>query len=194
MYAFATCAFTCLLALVFFPWFRSGERKEGHFRADQSTGSFHVDASKGQRKLRTARAGSSELPLVGGPPLVIAIVAASVATGFIVQLSLPQWTLLGVLLLALVGFATVRFVDDCMEGHRGVGISELQKFIGVFLVSLVSAIAINRLVLPRSLTARHAYPPYSDIPGLGHLLVDAKFAWIAFFVVMTIVVTSATSL
>src|SRR5262249_61168157 len=133
-------------------------------------------------------------PLVGGPAIVIAIVVAAVITGFLVQLSPPQWMLLGVLLVALVGFGVVGFVDDWVKVHRGVGISELQKFIGVFLVSMASGMAINRLVLPRPLSARLAYPPYSDIPGLGDVLVHTKFAWIAFFVLMTIIIASTTSL
>jgi hypothetical protein len=34
------CALFCALAWAVFPWFRSGERKEGNFKADQSTGGF----------------------------------------------------------------------------------------------------------------------------------------------------------
>src|SRR5258708_8964237 len=174
--AFVASVIACVLALGLCPRFRSGERTEGHFRPDQSSGAYHVDASKGVHKLTAERASSSELPLVGGAAMIVGIVAASVTTGFLVRLSLPQWTLLGVLPLALVGFGLVGFVADWMTVHRGVGISELQKFIGVFLVALVSGIAINRLVLPAPLSARHAYPPYSDIPGFGQLLVDTKFA------------------
>ncbi len=192
--AFGATAVACLIGLALFPWFRSGERKQGHFRADQSTGGFRVDASKGLKKLTARSASSNELPLVGGVAIVIGIVAAATAAGLLAQLSLAQWTLLGVLLLAVVGYGLVGFVDDWMKVHRGVGISEAQKAAGVLVVSLAAGVAINRLVLPQPLSARLAYPPYKDIPGLGHLLVDAHFAWIAFFVLMTAVVASVTAL
>ncbi len=183
-----------MLALKIFPWFRSGERKEGHFRADQSTGSFRIETRKGGRKQRTVRARSNELPLVGGPVMVLAIVVAGVAAGVELQLSNSQWTLLAILLLAMLGFGAVGFVDDWRKVHRGEGISEIQKFAGVFIIALLAAVALNRLIVTPHLSARLAYPPYSDIPLLGHVLVKTKFAWIIFFLLMTVTVASATSL
>jgi UDP-N-acetylmuramyl pentapeptide phosphotransferase/UDP-N-acetylglucosamine-1-phosphate transferase len=191
--AFFTSAFICFIFLILFPRFRSGEHKEGHFRADQSSGDMRVEVAKGG-KIEVRAANSHELPLVGGVAMILAIVAASVATGLIVDLSMGEWKLLGSLLLALVGFGLVGFMDDWMKVRRGVGISELQKFIGVFVIALASALEINRSDLPKALSAKLAYPPYSDIPGLGHLLVDTKFAWIAFFVLMTVAVVTTTSL
>ncbi|MGZ3640256.1 MAG: hypothetical protein ACXVCX_20690, partial [Ktedonobacterales bacterium] len=86
--ALVVSAVACLLALVLFPWFRSGERKEGHFRADQSSGSIRVDTGRGLSKLRATRANSNELPLVGGPAMILAILVAGVGAGYF--LDLPQ--------------------------------------------------------------------------------------------------------
>ncbi len=44
------CALFCAVALALFPWFRSGERKEGNFKADQSTGGFRFDPNKKELK------------------------------------------------------------------------------------------------------------------------------------------------
>ncbi|HLJ80547.1 MAG TPA: hypothetical protein VKT52_03600 [Ktedonobacterales bacterium] len=193
--ALVVSAVGCLIALRLFPWFRSGERKEGHFRPDQSTtGSFRVDSRKGVLRIRSARPGSSELPLVGGPAIILGIIAAAIVAGVILNLNSDQWTLLAVLLAATLGFAAVGFVDDWRKVHQGEGISEIQKGIGVILVSLAAAIALNRFVITPHLSARLAYPPYSDIPGLGHLLINQKFAWIVFFLLMTVTVASSTSL
>lgn len=192
--AFVVSALACLVALKLFPWFRSGERKEGHFRPDQSTGSFRVDTRKGILKLRTTRASSIELPLVGGPAMLLAVLVASIVVGFLLNFNSDQWTLLIILLVSMVGFGAVGFVDDWRKVHRGEGISEIQKFVGVMIVSLAAAVALNRLVITHRLSARLAYPPYSDIPGLGHILVEAHFAWIIFFLLMTATVASATSL
>ena len=192
--AFVVSALACFLALKLFPWFRSGERKEGHFRPDQSTGSFRVDTRKGVLKLRTTRAGSNELPLVGGPAMLLGVIVAGVVVGFLLQFNTSQWTLLAILLAATLGYGAVGFLDDWRKVHRGEGISEIQKFAGVLVVSLAAAVALNRLVVTKRLSARLAYPPYSDIPGLGHILVQVHFAWIIFFLVMTATVASATSL
>jgi UDP-N-acetylmuramyl pentapeptide phosphotransferase/UDP-N-acetylglucosamine-1-phosphate transferase len=190
----------CAVALGLFPWFRSGERKEGHFRPDQSTGSYRVDAGKGLKKLRASRAGSNELPLLGGPAIVVAIAAATIGTGFALAYTDPgafneaQWTLLVILLIAMAGFALVGFVDDWRKVYKGEGISEIQKFIGVFVVSLGAAIALNRFVVGPHISARLAYPPYSDFPVLGAILKDQHFAWVIFFLLMTVIVASSTSL
>ncbi|HLZ24050.1 MAG TPA: hypothetical protein VKQ30_18200 [Ktedonobacterales bacterium] len=192
--ALVVCALACIVTLRLFPWFRSGERKEGHFRPDQSTGSFRVDTRKGVVRVSSVRPGSSELPLLGGPAIVLGIIVAAIGTGIILHLNTDQWVLLITLLAATLGFSIVGFLDDWRKVHKGEGISEIQKGIGVILVSLAAAIALNRAITTQRLSARLAYPPYSDIPGLGHLLVDQKFAWIIFFLFMTITVASGTSL
>ncbi|MGH2517170.1 MAG: hypothetical protein ACRDHP_16090, partial [Ktedonobacterales bacterium] len=161
----------CVVALRLFPWFRSGERKEGHFRPDQSTGSFRVDSRKGVLRVRSTRTASTELPLVGGPAIILGVIVASIVGGITLNLNSDQWTLLAILLLATLGFAAVGFLDDWRKVHKGEGISEIQKGIGVVLVSLAAAIALNRAIITPHLSARLAYPPYSDIPGLGHLLI-----------------------
>lgn len=192
--ALAVSAIACLLALVLFPWFRSGERKEGHFRADQSSGSIRVDTRKGLSKLRASRATSNELPLVGGPAMILAILVAGVGTAYFLGLEEMQWKLLITLMLATVCYGIVGFLDDWRKVHRGEGISEIQKGAGVLFVSLAAAVALNRIVVSPRLSARLAYPPYSDIPLLGHVLVETKFAWVIFFLVMTALIVSGTSL
>lgn len=186
-------ALVCLIALRFFAWFRSGERKEGHFRPDQSTGSYRIEKGKGLLK-QASRGSSNELPLVGGPAIMIGIVAAAVVAAIMHDLNRTQWALLGVLLLAMLGYGAVGFVDDWRKVHYGEGISEIQKAAGVIAVSLVAAMALNRLIVSPRLSARLAYPPYTDLPGLGSLLIHQHFAWIIFFLLMTTVVASATSL
>jgi UDP-N-acetylmuramyl pentapeptide phosphotransferase/UDP-N-acetylglucosamine-1-phosphate transferase len=194
--AFVTSALACFIAMVLFPWFRSGERKEGAFRPDQSTGSYRIHT--GKHKVRIARAGSSELPAVGGPAIIAGVIAATVVAALNLNLGVVQWEMLGVLLFAMMGFGVVGFVDDWRKVHMGEGISEIQKFAGVLLVSLVAGIALNRLLaypaVPKALSARLAYPPYSDFPLLGRLLTEVKYAWIVFFLLMTATVTTATSL
>ena len=192
--AFVVAAIGSLVALIFFPWFRSGERKEGHFRADQSAGTYHLDSLRASRKMRAALVTSTELPLVGGPAMMLAIVVASIGAGIFFKLSLSQWELLGILLLAMLGYGAVGFLDDWHKVHHDEGISEIRKGTGVMLVSLLAAVALNRLIVSTNFTARLAYPPYSDIPFLGHILRDTHFAWIVFFVILTVIVASSTSL
>jgi len=192
--AFVASLLLSAIALKLFPWFRSGERKEGHFRPDQSTGSFRVVMDKGGEQVKKIRVSSRELPLVGGPAMVIAIMVAAIGTGVFIGLTSDQWLLLAILLIGMVGFAAVGFVDDWRKVHVGEGISEIQKFAGVVVVSLAAAIALNRLIITRYLSARLAYPPYSDVPVLGQILVHTHFAWIVFFLLMTVTVASATSL
>ncbi|PWT77463.1 MAG: hypothetical protein C5B60_02650, partial [Chloroflexi bacterium] len=169
--AFVTSAVVCFIAMLLFPWFRSGERKEGAFRPDQSTGSYRVNTRPGRHKVRITHAGSSELPAVGGPAIIAGIIAATVVAALNLNLKLVQWEMLGVLLFGMVGFGVVGFVDDWRKVHKGEGISEIQKFAGVLLISLVAGVAFNRLLafpaVPKVLSARLAYPPYSDIPLLG---------------------------
>jgi UDP-N-acetylmuramyl pentapeptide phosphotransferase/UDP-N-acetylglucosamine-1-phosphate transferase len=196
--AFATaallCALFCALAWALFPWFRSGERKEGNFKADQSTGGFRFDSKKKELKKQPFRVSSSELPLVGGPALVLATMAASLGFAFWLGLDTPEWLLLVLLLVGIAGYGFIGFIDDWQKVHRGVGITEVQKFVGVLIVSLGIGVAFNRLIVTRYLSARLPYPPYSDIPLLGDVLRDAHFAWIIFFIGITVLVGVTTPL
>jgi UDP-N-acetylmuramyl pentapeptide phosphotransferase/UDP-N-acetylglucosamine-1-phosphate transferase len=108
----------------------------------------------------------------------------------LIGISPDQWMLLIILLAGLAGFTLVGFVDDFQKFRRGTGISELQKFAGVLLVSLLVGAALNRLVQ----SAKFAYPPYSDVPLLGLLIQHVPFAWPIFFLLLTSAVSSATSL
>jgi UDP-N-acetylmuramyl pentapeptide phosphotransferase/UDP-N-acetylglucosamine-1-phosphate transferase len=188
------CALFCALAWAVFPWFRSGERKEGNFKADQSTGGFRFDPKKKELKKQPFRVSSSELPLVGGPALVFATIAASLGVAFWLGLDTPEWRLLVLMLLGIAGYGFIGFIDDWQKVHRGVGITEVQKFVGVLIVSLGIGVAFNRLIVTKYLSARLPYPPYSDIPLLGDVLRDAHFAWIIFFIGITVVVGVTTPL
>ena len=103
--------------------------------------------------------------------MLIAISAACLGVGYALNLNDTQWILMAILLLAMLGYGIVGFVDDVRKVYRGTGISEIQKFIGVTLVSLLAAIAFNRLIVEDKLTARLAYAPYFDTPFIGHFLV-----------------------
>jgi UDP-N-acetylmuramyl pentapeptide phosphotransferase/UDP-N-acetylglucosamine-1-phosphate transferase len=180
----------CALALALFPWFRSGERKPGDFRPDQSTGGQNAIVVTRGRSKRVRAVRSSELPLVGGVAMLVAISVATIAAATTLNFAGDQWQLLGILLGAGAGYGAVGFLDDWRKVHQGQGISEFTKFIGVFIVSLAAAIALNRLVP----SARFVYPPYTDFPLLGNVLRHTHFAWIAFFVAMTVTVASSTAL
>lgn len=184
----------CWLARRIFPRFRSGEHKPGVFRPDQSTGSFRFDLSSASRRVEQPAGGrevqAMELPLVGGPAMAIATVCACVLTGLILHISPDQWMLLTILLAGLAGFTLVGFIDDFQKYRRGQGLSEIQKFAGVLIVSLLIGVALNRLIP----SAKHAYSPYSEIPLLGQIILHVHFAWPIFFLLLTSTVCSATSL
>lgn len=183
----------CALGLGLFPWFRSGERKEDAYRAGQSTGGYTIERRR-RGKRHTLRVSTSELPLVGGPAMLLAVLVAGGVLGVRLGMNYDQWVLLGILLVAMLGYGLVGFVDDALKYRRGSGISELQKFAGVGAVSLGAAVALNRLIVSGRLSARFAYPPYSDVPALGSLLQHVHFAWIVFFLLMTATVATSTSL
>ncbi|MEO7000765.1 MAG: hypothetical protein ABI068_03095 [Ktedonobacterales bacterium] len=196
--ALLVSAIACGVALQLFPWFRSGERKVGDFRPDQSGGNSELqvivpDNAK-SRLRRPVRVRSSELPLVGGAAMLAAVVIASVAAGFFIGLNTQSWELLSILMLAMLGFGLIGFLDDARKVYYGEGITERQKGIGVVLVSLAAAIALNRFVIEAPLSARIAYSPYVQLPLLGPLLVHAHFAWIAFFLLLSVIVTSSAAL
>src|SRR6185312_3275440 len=98
------CALFCALAWALFPWFRSGEGKEGNFKADQSTGGFRFDPKKKELKKHPFRVSASELQLVGGPALLFATLAASLGFAFWLGLDQPEWLLLGLVLLGILGY------------------------------------------------------------------------------------------
>lgn len=189
-------ALASLIAIRAFSWFRSGERKPGDFKPDQSTGSgtHHVEIRTGGKRTRVVRARSSELPLAGGVAMILAIIAGCVATGFMLNFTGNQWTLIEILMLATIGYGVVGLTDDIRKVYRGVGISEIQKAIGVVLVSALAAVLLNRLIIDKDITARLAYPPYNQAPIIGSLLVKQHFAWVIFFLVMTIFISSVTAL
>jgi UDP-N-acetylmuramyl pentapeptide phosphotransferase/UDP-N-acetylglucosamine-1-phosphate transferase len=186
----------CLVARQLFPRFRSGEHKPGVFRADQSTGSLRLDISSSKRRVEQPAGGrdvpAMELPLVGGPAMTLAAIGASLLTAWILrdQLSSDQVLLLLILLAGMAGFTLVGFIDDFQKWRRGNGISEIQKFAGILVVSLLVGAALNRLVP----SARHAYSPYSEIPLIGQIIQHVHFAWPIFFLLLTSTVSSATSL
>ncbi len=194
--AFAASAIFCLLALGLFPWFRSGERKPGDFRPDQSIGSdaYQIEVRRGRTKPKVVRARSSELPLVGGVAMLFGIIIACVASGMLLNLNSDQWLLVEIILLATVGFGLVGFIDDARKVYKGVGISELAKAIGIVLVSGGTAALLNRLITSKEVTTRLAYPPYNQAPLIGSLLVKQPHAWLVFFIAMMIVVASCTAL
>lgn len=194
--AVVASAIISLLALQLFPWFRSGERKPGNFKADQSTGSgsFEIEVRRGRRKPKVVRARSSELPLIGGVAMLLGIIVACVVSGILIGLDSNQWLLLEIIMLATVGYGVVGFFDDARKVYKGVGISELQKGIGVVLVSGATAALLNRLITSHDVTTRLAYPPYNQAPLIGSVLVKQPHAWLVFFMLMTIFVASATSL
>jgi UDP-N-acetylmuramyl pentapeptide phosphotransferase/UDP-N-acetylglucosamine-1-phosphate transferase len=189
-------ALASLIALRFFSWFRSGERKPGDFKPDQSIGSdaHQLEIHTGGKRPRVVRARSSELPLVGGVAMTLAILAGCLVAGWYVNFSGSQWTLIEILMVSMVGYATVGLLDDMRKVYRGAGISELQKAAGVVVVSALAAVMLNRLIVDKSISARLAYPPYNQTPLIGSLLVHQHFAWVIFFLLMTIIVGSVTAL
>src|SRR5689334_6226818 len=93
----------CGIAKQLFPTFRSGEHKPGNHRNDiSSTG----------REIK-----SIELPLVGGPAFVLAILAIGLTAGFLLPLDTEQRTMLFIGLGATLGFTIVGFVDDWRKVH-----------------------------------------------------------------------------
>src|SRR5690348_15793552 len=100
----------CAVALTFFPWFRSGERKEG--APDQSTGGFRAVVRGGRGGRRSWVVRSSELPLLGGVAMLVAIAAACIGAGIFLNFSDSDWMVVGILLGAMGGFGLIGFVDD----------------------------------------------------------------------------------
>jgi UDP-N-acetylmuramyl pentapeptide phosphotransferase/UDP-N-acetylglucosamine-1-phosphate transferase len=192
--ALVVSAVACAVALAFFPWFRSGEHKEDVYRTGQSTSGVPIERGTHGASPNGRRVSSAELPLVGGAAMLASVLVACLGLALLLGFNLEQWKLLGILLVAMLGFGLVGLIDDVLKYRRGSGINEWQKFAGVFVVSGAAGVALNRLIYAGRFSARFAYPPYNVAPGLGKLLVNVHFAWIIFFLLMTIVVASGTSL
>ncbi len=185
--AFIISLIACGIALRLSPHFRSGERKEGIFRADQSMN----NSSGGSLVLKQGRrVSSSELPLIGSRGMVPAILIAGAGAGWLMNFNEQQWILLGIFGATLCGLWIVGFVDDWKKVHSGHGTRELTKFIGVALVAVGIAVALLELVPQAGI----AYSPYIDVPGVGPLIAQIPHAWDVFFVVLVVGVISTTSL
>jgi UDP-N-acetylmuramyl pentapeptide phosphotransferase/UDP-N-acetylglucosamine-1-phosphate transferase len=149
----ACAAFSLLLcgaAKVLFPKFRSGEHKPGTHRPDLPTGG---------REIKTI-----ELPLVGGPAMVLAIVLAGLLAAYLLNFDAEQLTLLLLGLGATVGYTLVGFIDDWNKVYRNEGIAERTKFTGVLLIGMVTA-ALYFFLLPTS--GQVPYSIWKDLPILN---------------------------
>ncbi|HET9672697.1 MAG TPA: phospho-N-acetylmuramoyl-pentapeptide-transferase [Actinomycetota bacterium] len=83
-------------------------------------------------------------PTMGGIVMLVALVAAYLATRFTLGAGVIV-TPAGIsLLLAAVGFGAVGFLDDYLKvrRRRSLGLSKLQKFLGTAVVSLVFGIVV----------------------------------------------------
>ncbi len=197
---FSICAVATLLlcgiAKFLFPKFRSGEHKPGTHRPDLPAGG---------REIKTY-----ELPLVGGPALIIAIVGTGIGAGYFLSFTQEQWTLLLIGLSAAVGYAFVGFADDWKKVYNNEGLTEVSKFSGVFLVSAIAAV-LYFFLLP--LNGQEPYSFWKDLPLLSTLFTPvhcishngpclvsltrgpvAYFSWLIFLMLMTGVFGSLTSL
>ncbi len=146
---FVACAIASLLlcgvAKALFPTFRSGEYKGGTHRQDLSPDGTEIK--------------TIELPLVGGPAFILAIVSSGLAIGYFLHFSSTQWTLLLIGLGAMSGFGLVGFIDDWHKVHRNEGISEYAKLFGVLSVSMAAGL-FYFFLLP---SGRESYGVYIDI-------------------------------
>ncbi len=190
--AFILALLLCGIALRLAPNFRSGERKEGFFRADQSLGSSDAvgNSKSNSKESKRRRPSSSELPLVGSRGMIPAMVLAGAGTGWLLGFAASQWLLLGILGASLVGFWIVGQFDDWKKVYSGQGIREITKFVGVAIVASGVALALYYYVP----SAASAYSPYTDVPGLGTLLLQVQYAWPVFFVLLVLAVATTTSL
>jgi UDP-N-acetylmuramyl pentapeptide phosphotransferase/UDP-N-acetylglucosamine-1-phosphate transferase len=158
---FASCAtislLFCFIARVLFPRFRSGEFKPGPHRSD-----IRSDLPAGGREIKTI-----ELPLVGGPAFILALILTGIASGFLLNFNHDQWTLLLIGLGATFAYMLVGFLDDCFKVFSNEGLSERSKLIGLLLVSIAAAL-FYFFLLPKS--GSQSYTPYTDLPIIGSLL------------------------
>src|SRR5579883_2861385 len=180
----------CGIVLRLSPHFRSGERKEGFFRADQSLNNSSSGSVIAGKNGKRRRASSSELPLVGSRGMIPAMLLAGAGTGWLLNFGRDQWILLGILGAGLFGFWIVGQFDDWKKVYSGQGIREITKFIGVAIVAVGTAFALYKFV-PGVATA---YSPYTDVPGLQPLFTHVHYAWLVFFTLLVLTVSTTTSL
>jgi UDP-N-acetylmuramyl pentapeptide phosphotransferase/UDP-N-acetylglucosamine-1-phosphate transferase len=195
---FVVCAaisfLLCSAARTLFPKFRSGEHKPGTHRSDLSVNGREVKVI--------------ELPLVGGPAFIIAIIGTGISAGYLLHFSLDQWTLLLIGLGTTLGYAIVGFIDDFCKVYSKEGLSEIVKFSGVFLVGALAA-ALYFFLLPKS--GQVSYSFWKDLPILSSLLCPhpnpstpdvcsvagnpvAFYSWLIFLMLMTGFIGSLTSI
>ncbi len=177
---FIICAFLSLIlswiAKFLFPRFRSGEFKPGPYRPDL------------QPNAKGPEIKTIELPLVGGPAFILAIIATGIGAGFVFKLNAGQWTILLIGLGATLGYMIVGLIDDWHKVHRNEGISERAKFAGVLLVSMTAAFFYYWFTAQ----GPKPYSPYSDI--LGPLFTNFPLAWLIFLMLLTGLIGSVTSI
>ncbi len=151
---FVACAalslLLCGIAKTLFPKFRSGEHKPGTHRPDLPAGG---------REIKTM-----ELPLVGGPAMILAIVIAGMLAAYLLEFNAYQLTLLFLGLGAGVGYTLIGFVDDWNKVYINKGIAERTKFTGVLLVGMITA-ALYFFLLPSS--GQEPYSFWKDLPILN---------------------------
>jgi len=183
---FFTCAvlslILCGIALGLFPKFRSGEFKPGPHRSDLPAGG---------REIKTI-----ELPLVGGPAFILAIIIIAIGAGYLFKFQPGQWTLLIIALGATSGYMVVGFIDDWHKVYSKEGISQRAKFASVLAVSVAAAL-LYFFLIP---SGREPYSPYTEIPIIGPLLKlgtlpgQIPFTWLIFLTLVVGVIASGTSL
>ena len=195
----ALSSLLCYAAKLLFPRFRSGEFKPGQHRSD-----LRSDLPASGREIKTI-----ELPLVGGPAFILAVILTGVASGFLFKFTFDQWTLLLIGLGATIGYTIVGFIDDWNKVYSKEGISQRAKFSGLLAVSIAAAL-FYFFLLPKN--GDQAYIPYIDLPILGPLLCPVPhagapacptiahfgefsyFFWLVLLMLITSVIGSLTAL
>src|SRR5256712_11451989 len=153
----ATISFLlCYIAKSLFSRFRSGEFKPGPHRSD-----IRSDLPAGGREIKTI-----ELPLVGGPAFILALIVTGIAAGYLLNFNRDQWTLLLIGLGATFCYSLVGFIDDSFKVFSNEGLSERTKLGGLLLVSIAAAL-FYFFLLPKS--GGQSYTPYIDFPIIGPL-------------------------
>lgn len=202
MLIFVACAtisfLLCYAAKSLFPRFRSGEFKPGPHRSD-----IRSDLPASGRDIKTI-----ELPLVGGPAMILALMLTAIAAGFFLNFARGQWTLLLIGLSATLGYMAVGFIDDWHKVYSNEGLSERAKFGGLLLISIAAALLYFFLTD----LGKQSYTPYIDLPIIGPLLCPGRhdqlnfcrdivvfgqtayFAWLILLILLTSVIGTVTSL
>ncbi|MBV8696188.1 MAG: hypothetical protein JO125_03035 [Chloroflexi bacterium] len=191
---FVTCAIASLLlcgmAKALFPNFRSGEHKRGTHRPDLSTDGGEIK--------------SIELPLVGGPAFILAIVGSGLAIAYFLHFSSTQWTLLLIGLGAMSGFGFIGFIDDWHKVYRNEGISEYSKLFGVLFVSTTAGLLYFFLLdsgresygvyidIFKNLVCTHPHAEQPTCPVVYGQI--AYFGWFVFLILMISFIGTVTSL